>query len=523
MSDNAESYRRLSPWRVSLAILIVAGTILGGFFGTKHYEAEKIQTSQKPWFAPYVDVTATPIFPFEQLGTTKTHEVVLSFIVSSPSDACTPTWGGTYSMNQASATLDLDRRIARFRQQGGNVAISFGGLKNDELAIKCTDENKLYTAYKSIIERYNIDTVDFDLEGDGLTNNDAAIRRARVIAKLQSERAAQHKNLAVWVTLPVAPFGLTQDGTNAVSSLLKENVDLAGINLMTMDYGDSLEKGKTMLEGSKEALINTQRQLGIIYDQAGKHLNEATLWSKIGATPMIGQNDIADEIFTLNDAAGLNTFALSKGIIRMSMWSANRDIPCGNNYVDLKVVSDSCSGTKQNNQGFSKALGAEFIGSITQNAGIKTKTEEKTVQEPDDPTKSPYTIWSKSTTYLEGTKIVWHHNVYQSKWWTQGDIPDNPVLQTYETPWKLIGPVLPGEKPLPQATLPVGTYPDWTGDSVYDTNQRVLFNGVPYQAKWWSKGDSPAAASSNADSSPWVPLTQSQINDITADKQSNLK
>jgi len=45
----------------------------------------------------------------------------------------------------------------------------------------------------------------------------------------------------------------------------------------------------------------------------------------------------------------------------------------------------------------------------------------------------------------------------------------------------------------------------------------VLFNDVPYQAKWWTKGDSPAAASSNADSSPWVPLTQAQVEKVAAD------
>jgi chitinase len=115
--------------------------------------------------------------------------------------------------------------------------------------------------------------------------------------------------------------------------------------------------------------------------------------------------------------------------------------------------------------------------------------------------------------------VVWHHNVYQAKWWTQGDTPDNPVLQSWQTPWELIGPVLPGEKPVPQATLPAGTYPDWSGATAYDAGQRVLFNNVPYQAKWWNQGNSPAASSSNPDSSPWTPLTQTQINQIVSTLQ----
>jgi chitinase len=51
---------------------------------------------------------------------------------------------------------------------------------------------------------------------------------------------------------------------------------------------------------------------------------------------------------------------------------------------------------------------------------------------------------------------------------------------------------------------------------VYNTGDRAIFGGVPYQAKWWTQGDSPAAASSNPDSSPWTPLTIEQINQTNA-------
>jgi chitinase len=508
--------RRLSPWRVALALLILGVVVAGVFLGTRQWQDSRAAASRKPWFASYVDVTATPTFAFEQLGSSATRDAVLSFIVSSPTDACTPTWGGAYTMDQANSSLDLERRIARLKQQDGSVAISFGGLKNDELAVKCTDHDELKQAYLSVIERYDIDTIDLDLELQGLTDSEAADRRAKVIAEIQKERRAKGKNLAVWATLPVAPQGLTIDGTNAISQLLEGGVDLTGVNVMTMDYGGSLEKGQSMLDGSKNALINTHRQLGILYQRAGIQLSSATIWSKLGATPMIGQNDVPEEIFSLEDAKGLNEFVRSKNMGRMSMWSANRDGQCGGNYVDTQVVSDSCSGIEQDKQDFAITLSEGFEGSISSSAGLVTtdEPESNNVQEPDDPKSSPYQIWYAEGAYLEGTKVVWHHNVYEAKWWTQGDMPDNPVLQTWETPWQLIGPVLPGEKPIPQATLPAGTYPEWSGATTYDTRQRVLFDGVPYQAKWWNKGESPAAASSKADTSPWAPLTQEQINKL---------
>lgn len=516
--SRGEAGRRLSYWRLALAVIILAGITTGSVLAMQQLHAVRQAGSRQPWFAAYVDVTATPIFSFQKMGASKNKDAVLSFIVSLASDSCTPAWGSAYTLNQANAALSLDTRIARLQQQGGSIAISFGGRDHQELAVGCSDQDKLRSAYEDVIKRYNVDTIDLDLEGDTLSNAEAGTRRAQVIAKLQADRRAKGKKLAVWVTLPVAPQGLTEPGTNMVATLLKEKVDLAGVNVMTMDYGSSLTADKTMLSASKEALTETHRQLDILYRQAGIELSSLSLWRKLGATPMIGQNDDKDEVFTLADATALNEFAHTRGVGRMSMWSANRDLTCGSNYTTLKIPSNSCSGVDQGSQTFASVLSRGFNGSITLSADLVTKADaiDSQAEKPDDPAISPYQIWSANGAYLQGTKVVWHHNVYQAKWWTQGDTPDNPVLQVWQTPWELIGPVLPNEKPIPQPTLPPGTFPDWSGEAVYNTGQRVLFNEVPYQAKWWNQGSSPAAASSNPNGSPWVPLTQAQINEVEA-------
>lgn len=520
MSFTKRNGRQLSYTRLVLLLVVVLGAAAGSVYAAMQFQDRRQASAHSPWFASYVDVTATPSYSFQQMGSTNHKDAVLSFIVSSPNDACTPTWGSSYTLDQANASLSLDTRIARLQQQGGSVAISFGGLDNDELGNNCIEPEKLKAAYQSVIDRYKIDTVDLDIETTALTNAGANERRANAIAAIQKDRRANNKNLAVWLTLPVIPQGLTEDGTNIIALFLKQGVDLSGINIMTMDYGQALPEGQSMLQGSVSALNETFRQLGILYQQAGISLSSATLWSKIGATPMIGQNDFENEVFTLDDARGLNEFARSKGIGRMSMWSANRDIACGSNYVNTKVVSTSCSGVDQGSERFADLLGNGFDGSIKLSADLVTISDPEAVaqQKEDDPASSPYPIWSQTSAYIQGTKVVWHHNVYQAKWWTQGDVPDNPVLQTYQTPWELVGPVLPDEKPVQQPTLPDGTYPKWEGPKVYNTGDRVLFEGVPYQAKWWNQGQSPAAYSSSPASSSWAPLTQAQINDILAGK-----
>ena len=199
------------------------------------------------------------------------------------------------------------------------------------------------------------------------------------------------------------------------------------------------------------------------------------------------------------------------------MWSLNRDQTCGSNYVDTSIVSDACSGVKQGKTTFASVLSAKFDGRIALGERAVTTSEPTAAaQATDDPATSPYAIWSPTASYLTGTKVVWHHNVYEAKWWTKGDLPDNPVLNACETPWDLVGPVLPGETPIPQPTLPAGTYPDWSGTAAYDKGARILFDGVPFEAKWWTQGDSPEAASSDPDTSPWTPLTQDEIDAVVA-------
>src|SRR5690349_11026330 len=106
MNDQpVKTYRKLSIVRVIFAILLLGALIDFAFFRFTTIKATKNETIYTPWFASYVDVTSTPTYTFEQLGATPTSDVVLSFIVSSTTEACTPTWGSFYTLDQAANAL----------------------------------------------------------------------------------------------------------------------------------------------------------------------------------------------------------------------------------------------------------------------------------------------------------------------------------------------------------------------------------------------------------------------------------
>jgi chitinase len=318
---------------------------------------------QPPWFSGYVDVTVVPQYPFDATLGQGTKNVTLAFVVAGAGQPCTPSWGSTYSLDAAKTSLKLEESIAKLRSNGGAIAVSFGGSVNSELANSCQNAADLERAYRAVLDRYNPATIDFDIEGINLTDGAAWQRRAAAIAALQKERSREGHVLSVWLTLPVSPQGLTDAGTSAVDQMLAAGVQLSGVNIMTMNYGSSRSASQSMLDAATSAAQSTHEQLSIIYQRAGMTLDGEQIWRKIGLTPMIGRNDLPGEVFDLDAARGLNSFAVSKGVSRMSMWSLNRDMPCPQDAPE-DPASHVCSGINQGSQRFSDLLSAGFQGKL---------------------------------------------------------------------------------------------------------------------------------------------------------------
>lgn len=301
--------------------------------------------------APYVDVLLWP--PPDLVAAreaTGIDRYTLGFVVGH-GDACEASWGGYYTMGERFYAPQIEA----LRAAGGDVALSFGGAAGRELALVCPDADALAAAYRSAILTYGATRVDFDVEGAALADGAANDRRARAVAALQAEADAQGRSLLVSFTLPVMPWGLTRHGVDLLANASANGVVLARVNIMAMDYGEpptyqlrperldllALQHGQGPDMGDK-AVAAAWATRGQLRD-LGLARSDPEAWRLLSVTPMIGQNDVAHEVFFLEDAQQLRSFGQEVGLGGLAYWSLARDRPCPTPQPG--VASPTCSGT----------------------------------------------------------------------------------------------------------------------------------------------------------------------------------
>lgn len=510
-APSAEPRMRISLLRLGVVLITLAAVVWGAVQGVTSTISKAVPIPPAT-FAGYVDVTATPRYPFETPEGPAQSHVILAFVVADPDDPCAPSWGGYYTPKEAESELQLDRRISQLRSTGGDIRVSFGGQLGSELASACGDVEAVAAAYQQVVDRYELTSIDLDIEGADLGDTEGNARRAEAVKAVQDRAREDGGRLDVWITLPVGHEGLTEDGEAVVAQMLAAGVDVTGVNGMTMNYNVMTGPDQPLADVIIRSANALHGQVRSLFADAGHQLNVVDGWARTGITPMIGQSELPGERFLLSDAEVVNEFARSRGVGLVSMWSLNRDSTCRSPLpTELTVVQTGCSGVDQGSGSFAQTLAAELpLAQLLERTPTSTPTPAATdapTRVPprdvvDDPKTSPFPIWDPLGTYPGGTKVVWRQQVYEARYWTSGVAPDTPVANQWDSPWTLIGPVLPGDTPQPLPTLPEGTYPQWDPEEVYEAGTRVQLGLVPYEAKWWSQGQKPGEHV--AGGSPWV-------------------
>ncbi len=273
----------------------------------------------KTLFSPYVDMTAWPFFDFNKTNNL-THNYTLAFINSA--GECSPRWGGFEEYDMEA----FNERVTPLKALFGQLTLSFGGAaaKEKALASVCEDAERLFEAYKTAIDAYDIHSLDFDIEGVMLEDSQALQKRFDALKLLQQT----YDDLHVTLTLPVMPYGFSITERALIKQAVDANITLEGVNLMLMDYsvdyGADDPKKLQMFQYAKEAIEAVNRQLKDILPSKYKD-EEGDCYGFLGAVSMIGQNDVENEFMYRSDFSKLRDYAVMRGMRLFSFWSLNRD------------------------------------------------------------------------------------------------------------------------------------------------------------------------------------------------------
>lgn len=293
------------------------------FFFNLHAQA---QIPEKV-FAPYADVNITNFDLIDAADQTGVDFFSLAFILDE--GGCRPAWGGSIPLDQN----HMLNEIQTIRSRGGEVIVSFGGSLGVELGTSCPDVLSLQSAYQSVIDKYELSYLDFDIEGEDILDSESIDMRNKAIAALQQG----NENLRVSFTIPVLPSGLVLSGIALLENAIANGVRIDLVNIMTMNYGDANAPFPDGLMGqySIDAIVSTIEQLDIL----------GLTNTKLGVTPLIGQNQIESEIFYLTDAQDILDYVSGEERVGLlSMWSMARD---NGSCAGHTIALPTCSGIEQ--------------------------------------------------------------------------------------------------------------------------------------------------------------------------------
>jgi hypothetical protein len=222
------------------------------------------------------------------------------------------TWGGQ------SADAVAQANVPAFAKAGIGYIISTGG----QGAVFTCGSKEGMDAFVARYDSPQLIGFDFDIE--------AGQTRAQIRALLQNIAYAQQKHPRLRFSFTIATHAAS-DGSkrslNKTAELVLAEVRRSGLrdyvmNLMVMDYGPATKKVCVLRAGRCD--------MGASALQAARNVHEKYKlpYAQIELTPMIGVNDVIENVFTLEDAAVMVEGVRKLGMAGVHFWSVDRDLPC---------------------------------------------------------------------------------------------------------------------------------------------------------------------------------------------------
>jgi chitinase len=381
----------------TLATMVTAAGV-AALVTTQNADAATVYT-----VAPYVDLSAGSADMLDRaIASGGVNSYTAAFVIGA---GCTPIWGDTLGIDNST----VNPRIARAEAAGAKTIISFGGAGGVELGQSCTNTASLQAAYQSVINKYKVNHLDFDIEGAAIADTASINRRYQAIKGLESA----NPGLNISLTIPVLENGPDGNGSAFLRSAVTNGVRVDLVNAMVMDYGHPVADMNAAARTAAAGTLNAARAAGI-----------NASYANIGITPMIGNNDTPGDVVSLQNARDIVSWAHSNGIGRLAFWSIGRDQPCAGGGV-----SPNCSGLGGAALDFTKVFTGGGGGGTTQPPTTAPTTRPTTAPPTTTPTTPPAgtTTWVPNHAYRIGDVVTYQGVSYRC-------IQAHTSLVTWEPP-----------------------------------------------------------------------------------------
>jgi opacity protein-like surface antigen len=214
---------------------------------------------------------------------------------------------------------------------GLRYTISTGGEGN---VFTCSSD----AGMEAFVARYESPSLvgfDFDIE--------AGQTPEMIGALLQRIKTAQQRRPHLRMSFTVATFAasdgsqtsLNTQGQQVLAAIRAVGLERYFINLMVMDFGAASPAVCVVRNGRCDMAASAQQAAGNLHQKLGVPL------AQIELTPMIGINDVVDNIFMPADAIQLANFVKTEKLGGLHFWSLDRDTPCPDGKAQ---VSPTCNG-----------------------------------------------------------------------------------------------------------------------------------------------------------------------------------
>lgn len=252
----------------------------------------------------------------------------------------------------------VDANVPGFQGAGKRYIISTGGAAG---SFTCgTDAG--FAAFLATYDSPAFAGVDFDIEAgqtkaqiDDLVQRVVTARKTRpglrvsfTLATLAPGKSGSTQAVSLGAAAP-DPLGTA--GQTVMASIKAHGLTDYLVNLMVMDYGSA--NPTVCVVGADGRCDMGQSAIQAAMDL---HDHHGLPYAQIELTPMIGGNDVTDEVFTLADADAVAAFAKAQGLSGVHFWSLDRDNDCTQTWASATCNSYGQAGALGFTKRFLSAL-----------------------------------------------------------------------------------------------------------------------------------------------------------------------